>query len=186
MFHTYKKDMRRILLATFILGLMAIGLNSCIIYGLTTGIDLLPDDERAKVIASDAPIDSLTADGNVHIVSIQRIKDFIARGDTVIAYSWVPGCSSDQCVPPSFIERICDEHGYKLLLLITDFCSTSFTINDARHTPLIMPDFSIYGSKYTWKYLPRFNMDMVGREDDYDNWMFAGGRYIKSLRIEDF
>ena len=185
MFHTYKKDMRHHLPSAFLASLMAIGLNSCQIYGLTTGLNLLPDDERAKVIESTAPIDSLTADGLCHIVSVQQIKDFIANGDTVVAYTWVPGCTSDQCIPPSFIERICDDRGYKLLLLLPGFGPTSFTINDARHTPLLLPNYSIYGSKYRWKYLPRFNMDMTGR-DDYDFWMFANGQYIKSLRIEDF
>lgn len=166
--------------------MLAWGLTSCQIYGVTNGIGQLPKEYRERLVETDAPIDSLIADGNIYIVSVDRIKEFLANNDTVLMYSWVPGCSSSQCVLPSFIERYCDVHNYKCLIWYSYLCgSESFTMYDAQHVPCLLPDFSIYGSKYHWKYFKRFCNDMIGLDWSETNWLFAGGKYVKSLRVED-
>ena len=163
-------------------------LTSCQIqiYGLTTGVELLTQEERQKVVSTTLPIDSLTADGKVYVVSVDKIKEYTSGGDTVLVYTWVPGCTSEQCTLPSAIERYCQRQNYKCLFLLISITSTDcFAAFDAQHTPLIMPDFSPYGTKYKWKYYPLFTQDMIGKEHDYDIWLFADGRYLKSVRLEE-
>ena len=58
-----------------LMGLLSLCMTSCQIYGLTTGINLLSEQDRQKVEDTTLPIDSLTADGKVHIVSMEQIKD---------------------------------------------------------------------------------------------------------------
>ena len=177
--------MNKFVISFLLFCFMAFGLTSCQIYGLTSGVELLSKEDQQKVISTNNPIDSLTADGNVYVVSIPQIKDYIAKSDTLLVYHWVPGCTASQCVLPSFIEHYCDSHDYKCLLLLISFTSTNcFSIYDAKHSPLIMPDFSIYGTKYKSKYYSLFNVDMTGR-DDYDIWLFANGKYVKSLKVEN-
>lgn len=166
--------------------LIALVYSSCQIYGITTGINLLSQQDKQRVVYSNVSIDSLYSDGNVHIVSIDRIKEYTQKDDTIVVYTWVPGCSSDQCVLPSAIEDYCQQRHFKCLILLVSFTSTNcFSLYDAKETPLIMPDFSIYNTKYKSKYYPLFNKEMVGNERDYDIWIFAGGRYLKSVRLEE-
>lgn len=170
----------------FLMGLLSLCMTSCQIYGLTTGINLLSEQDRQKVENTTLPIDSLTADGKVHIVSMEQIKDYIACSDTVLVYTWVPGCTSDQCTLPSVIEQYCDRRHYKCLMLLISFTSADcFSLYDARHTPLIMPDFSQYGTKYKSKYYPLFTQDMIGKDHDYDIWLFQNGKFLQSVRLEE-
>ena len=126
-----------------IMGLLS--LTSCIITFPGTRYKHLTEDQKKKVVVCNAPIDSLTNDGNVYMVTIDQIQKFLKTNNRVLIYEYASFCQSDNCLNPAVVENECIKEGIR-------FCIVSVSYEDifnisVQNTPILAIEPTALGKK---------------------------------------
>ena len=132
--------MRKILIIYGILSL-----TSCVITFPGTRYKHLSEDQKKRVIACNTPIDSLTNDGNVYLVTINQMQKFLESQYKVLIYEYASFCQSDYCVNPAVVENECTRAGIQ-------FCIVSVSYEDVfnisvQNTPILAIEPTSLGKK---------------------------------------
>ena len=185
--------MRKLLI---IMGIVS--LTSCVITFPGTRYKHLTEDQKKRVVLCKAPIDSLTNDGKVYLVTIEQMQKFLNSKNRVLIYEYASFCQSEHCVNPAVIENECAKVGVK-------FCIVSVSYEDifnipVLNTPILAIEPTILGKKIgkdcskvffdkltgtTWKtrgygrYYYYVNGEYKGCYDDYSDALTNKFQFIE-------
>lgn len=157
-------------------------LPSCLIQvgGIHTSYSYLTDGQKKHVVPTSLPIDSLRFDGNIYVVGIEQVKDFIAAHDTAEVFFWNAGCGLT-CMVPSMMEEVAAAHGSVPCILLDEFDWMRMPSVGTIRTPLLFIDVRRYGTDRQSKYLPAIKKDLSGLPDwdsAADSLMLEVGRSL--------
>jgi hypothetical protein len=132
--------MRKILI---IMGILS--LTSCVVTFPGTRYKHLTEDQKKRVVVCNAPIDSLTNDGNVYLVTIEQMQKFLKSKDRVLIYEYASFCQSDYCLNPAAIENECTKAGVQCCIVSVSY-EDVFNIS-VRNTPILAIEPTTLGKK---------------------------------------
>ena len=138
-----------------VISLLCCCFYSCIsIEGITSDYDKLNEEQKSRIIKYDGSIEELSVDGNVYVIKTGQVRDFISNHNNVIIYDYTPWCKGDNCVSPIMLEKICNDNGFKLLLIADSFVEIFKT--KSQQSPMLFIDYDVYNTKKRNKYIRLF------------------------------
>lgn len=66
-----------------------------------------PDD---FMVEYSGDLDSLVYDGKVYVITMEQLKEHLAKHDTSLVYAWSPYCHGSACCYPPMFEDYCKNH----------------------------------------------------------------------------
>ena len=132
--------MRKILI---IIGIST--LTSCVITYPGRRYKHLTEDQKKRVVVCSAPIDSLTNDGKVYLVTIEQMQEFLKSKNRVLIYEYASFCQSDYCVNPAVIENECTKAGVRYCIVSVSY-EDIFNIS-VQNTPILAIEPTILGKE---------------------------------------
>jgi len=139
----HKRMTNCILYMILFLGLFAI--TSCVVIFPSTRYENLTEDQKNRVVVCHSPIDSLTNDGNVYLVTIHQLQEFLESQDKVLIYEYASFCQSENSVDPSIVERACTKAGVRFCLVSVSYEGIFST--SVQNTPILAIEPTILGRK---------------------------------------
>ena len=79
--------------------LVSFVLTSCQISGLTSGYSHLSKKGQERVIHYKGAIDDIHDLSNIYTVTVEQVKEYLAKHDKVIIYDYTPFCKSGFAYP---------------------------------------------------------------------------------------
>lgn len=152
-------------------------LNSCVVTGLSSGLNSLTEEQNMRVKRVDVSITELPCNKNIYVVGEAQLMDYIKQQDSCIVYDWIAYCPSNTFTPRTF-EHYCDSLHYTPIIVMSSFCRESFVKYDAVHTPLLFPDITPYNTDKVYKYMDALRKNLTGVvSDPYRYWVFKNGKF---------
>lgn len=147
----------------------------------------LTDEQRARILLCEGPIDSLNADSNIYQVTAAQVKEYVAGQDEVIVYKFTPWCNGDQCVIPRAAEKAIRGRGYGFCLVPIGYDHQERLAGVS--CPKLVINTTAYDTDNFKKYCRRFFGELTGSDwNDLQGsfHLFKNGRYVCSYNeLED-
>ena len=160
---------------------------SCISYN-DNGYRMLSQSQKSKIIECSLPIDSLSYDGNVYLVSVEKMRDYISHHTKVLIYEYGAYCKSDFCISPRLAEEKSHAKGYDFCLLLDSY---DYLLQFPKtKTPVLAPDPASFGLEPTKacsdKMFKELSDNHLKKEDYGRFYVFKEGQYVKNIiNIDD-
>lgn len=167
-------------------------ISGCQIYGITNDYNKLTEDEKSLV----KKLDSFSAvEGrNIYEINGGQLKNELKKHKKSIVYIFANGCSSEYCLPLSYIETYAKKNDYKLYMVMSGYSFLFATFNQQFTSPLYSIDQEYYGTKYSSKCYKMFVNDITEKPlndrikgKDYASFFFYKNGVLdkKTLKITD-
>lgn len=164
------------LLYPAILTLLLFSSTSCAIYGLTD--DYKKTTPEQKELISNFQQGNQPESGKIYHINATQLKTELARYPQSMIYVFTNGCSGEACLPMSDYIHYARRNGYQLFLVMNGFGSVEHTLSQNPGVPLFAVDSRSYDSKYRFKYMRRFENDLLSRPLDYKEKEYRGNIYF--------
>lgn len=159
-------------------------LSACSISGIFTDYNQLTQEEKEKVVKCTEDISKINDFNKLYVVNVAQIKQFITEKQNVVVYSYVPFCTSKNCISPKTLIDDMKAKGYSTLI-VSDTYADAF-ISVGSNFPLLMIDNTVYKTKLRGKYTELFHKDLLGvplKSINYASYhLFQNGKYVKSYQ----
>lgn len=160
-------------------------LTSCQISGLTTGYNLLSQQQKERVVNYKGSIDSISDYSCVYNITAEQVKDYVSTHKKVLVYDYTPFCKAPSCIAPNLLLNSCKRKGIDLLVVANIYDEIFLHVD--KGFPMLMMDATAYNTKWRWKYDNRFIYALIGRLPkevrDASYHYFNNGKYIGSYQF---
>ncbi len=157
-------------------------LTSCIkVNG--SGYSDLSESEKQHVKSCKLPLDSVKNDGNLYMVTVNQVNNYIRSHKEVIVYEYLPFCSGENGRPPMEVKQVCDKRNI-YLVVISSVYDDIFPIPLSNTFPLFVIDNNAYHTDNYQTFGELFYKNLTGSdsEDRKVNSFhyFRNGKYVCS------
>ena len=136
-------------------------ISSCQVHGVTNDFEKLNENEKSLVKGLDSF--SATESRNIYVINGQLLKEELKKNEKSIVYIFANGCSSEYCVPLTYLENYAKENDYKLYMVMSDYTYLFLTLKQKYTSPLYSIDQEYYNTKLSSKSARMFVNDITGK-----------------------
>lgn len=111
--------------------------------------------------------------GKVYEITGKQLKTELKRHDKSLVYTFSNGCSSDNCLPLSTIEKYAAINGYSLFLVTNSYFRLNLTFQQEFSSPIFAVNSEFYGQEKSRIYMKSFKQDIGYFEH-------SSGKYVGS------
>jgi len=148
----------------------------------SSGYRYLSENEKQHVHKCYTIVANLADDENTYMVNAGQVKECLAGIKYAVVYSYLHFCRGEHCVSPLKAEELCNEKGYRMLLISGTYEELSLTHGTT--SPSLAIDPEAYGTDNYQKMHRLFYDELTGVTDKERGigsfYVFKNGRFIKT------
>ena len=135
-------------------------MSSCIIrfVGVHHDYDLLSPQEKERIKKLET-FDSLQSN-YVYEINAPQLLLALAAHEKSLVYMFANGCTSDNCIPLSNIERFAEDNDYQLFLIMNGYYNLDKSLSQQLNSPLFSINSDYYGSSKIKKHKTAFKKEL--------------------------
>ncbi len=117
-----------------------------------------------------------------------ELRDCLLSIENSLVYLWKPKCSSDICISPKFLQKICDNEGLELFIVAEYYDFEMMNFNYQTERPIFGINDRFYKSSLTKIYIQKFFSDLIGQEYSKENnnfFLFRKGVLVQESKSVD-
>lgn len=108
----------------------------------------------------------------VYAVSGIDLKNCLENFEKSLVYIWKPKCSSEVCISPKDLQRLCEAKNVELFIVAEYYDYENMTLNFPIKRPIFGVDCHHYSSHLTKNYISMFLSDLIGKKTQYEENQF--------------
>ena len=133
--------------------------------GYLSGHHKLNDSQKSKIEILDTLLpEKLASSDAILVINGTTLRHYQTTTDTTLVYIWGAKCSSEVCVPLSYVDAYCKSRGYSLVIVAEYYDPIIFEQQWNSKYSLVFIDHFYYAQNKPNKYIPLFLKDVLGKE----------------------